>query len=231
MTPEELEKARAEDKEGARRRYHDPKRIEHFRERNRLWHRNLVSDKKDARNKQKQDHARARRKSMTPADREAENSYQRAWKSASEERKESFRQKNREWYAKRDADQKKHKNEIEKARLAARDAERKVQDKAVKAVWKHAHREVSRKANRKRKAAARIRGNFTAQEWTALVEYCEHRCLCCGKREPEIKLTVDHIVPLIKGGSNTIENLQPLCGVCNSKKGTSIIKYEVLYAA
>jgi len=33
-------------------------------------------------------------------------------------------------------------------------------------------------------------------------------------------------VPLIKGGSDSIDNLQPLCGYCNSSKGTRVIDYR-----
>ena len=65
-------------------------------------------------------------------------------------------------------------------------------------------------------------GSFTPQEWETLKAQYNWTCPHCGKREPEIKLTIDHIIPLSRGGSNNIENIQPLCGICNSKKGNKI---------
>jgi hypothetical protein len=62
----------------------------------------------------------------------------------------------------------------------------------------------------------------TFGEWEILKKQYGYTCPHCGKSEPEIKLTEDHIIPLSKGGSDLIENIQPLCGTCNSIKGTKI---------
>ncbi len=65
-------------------------------------------------------------------------------------------------------------------------------------------------------------GSYTAQEWANLCEVYNHTCPAC--KESKL-LTADHIIPLSRGGSNYINNIQPLCLSCNSKKRTKIIKY------
>lgn len=45
------------------------------------------------------------------------------------------------------------------------------------------------------------------------------KCVKCGSAE---KLEFDHIIPVIKGGSNTERNVQLLCEQCNRAKGASI---------
>jgi 5-methylcytosine-specific restriction endonuclease McrA len=81
-------------------------------------------------------------------------------------------------------------------------------------------------ANLRRARKLAASGSHTDKEWQALKAFYDYKCLCCGKREPEIKLTRDHIIPLTKGGTDSIDNVQPLCARCNSKKNNKHIDYR-----
>ena len=43
-------------------------------------------------------------------------------------------------------------------------------------------------------------------------------CYYCGSRIPPKELTMDHIVPISRGGRSTKGNLVPCCKDCNNKK-------------
>lgn len=45
------------------------------------------------------------------------------------------------------------------------------------------------------------------------------RCVNCGT---QVRLEFDHIIPVSKGGSSTVRNIQLLCELCNRDKGAKI---------
>lgn len=68
--------------------------------------------------------------------------------------------------------------------------------------------------NRKAREAANG-GSVTSDQIEELRHKQNGRCAECGKHR---KLEIDHIVPVSRGGSGDINNIQLLCGTCNKKK-------------
>ena len=88
--------------------------------------------------------------------------------------------------------------------------------------WRMRHKEQWSIINRNQRHKRRALGNINFNEWIAKVMMLGNKCQKCSKTEPEIKITIDHIVPVSKGGTNHIGNLQPLCFICNVKKGNKL---------
>ena len=113
------------------------------------------------------------------------------------------------------------------------------------AKWRDEHREEYREylRNWKRKNKDRVRasnlnsllkrkgviGSFSNFEWWCLMAGYDFKCAFCGDTEKE--LTRDHIVPISKGGTNYIDNIQPLCGSCNYTKQDRSMEEFRLYMA
>lgn len=49
----------------------------------------------------------------------------------------------------------------------------------------------------------------------------DHRCRYCGAAAPDVKLTVDHVVPVALGGADDPTNLAAACRDCNAGKSSS----------
>ena len=52
-----------------------------------------------------------------------------------------------------------------------------------------------------------------------LMERQDDTCVYCGNRRPGRAFEIDHMTPVVRGGSNDKENLQVICRPCNSRKG------------
>lgn len=81
------------------------------------------------------------------------------------------------------------------------------------------------RARKRRLKLKSVKGSHTDVEWENLKAKYNYTCLGCGKKEPEIILTRDHVIALSKKGPNYISNILPLCAPCNSKKQTKGIEW------
>ena len=167
--------------------------------------------------------------------RECENENSRRWRANNKGRVAEL---NREFY---EANREKRLTYHREYRQANRDYFRE-EMKRFRQKYPNYHRDYVREWSRRnpdkvkaqdnaRRAAKRSGGRFTAEEWVALKQRYDYHCLRCGRREPEIRLSADHVIPLSKGGINIIANIQPLCKSCNTAKHTAATDYRPLWDA
>ena len=78
--------------------------------------------------------------------------------------------------------------------------------------------EITRAALLRQRTGARRPWLRPGLRWQVL-ERDRHRCRGCGRPAGEVKLEIDHIRPVSRGGSNDIQNLRALCYDCNRGRG------------
>ncbi len=61
-------------------------------------------------------------------------------------------------------------------------------------------------------------GILSENDWIDSLDKFNHSCAICGSKDD---LCIDHKMPLSRGGTNTRDNIQPLCRECNSRKGNA----------
>lgn len=130
---------------------------------------------------------------------------------------EKYPNYNKDWYQKN----------IEKERIRSRKKYLKYKEKKQEYQRQYFAKRPGLKQEQKRNRRARekkAQGIITKGEWANLLDKYRHQCLCCGRKD--IKITMDHVIPLVSGGNHSIDNIQPLCVSCNSKKHTQTIDYR-----
>lgn len=76
---------------------------------------------------------------------------------------------------------------------------------------------------------ARQKGTHTDEEWQKMLEFFDHTCVKCEGESGLINVEKDHIKPVYQGGSDSIQNLQPLCARCNASEGPKVKDYRIEY--
>lgn len=99
-------------------------------------------------------------------------------------------------------------------------------NKGVCTICRDKQRKKSDLSKQARKAAKRARKRIVTQSVNVDLIYKRdgYKCVECKSKVVKSKTykpnqaTIDHIIPIAKGGSHTIDNLQTMCQSCNSKK-------------
>ena len=93
--------------------------------------------------------------------------------------------------------------------------------KIIRAKWRDNNREL---ANHLTKTwyprSIGSKGDYTLDEFKQKLEKFGGKCAYCRSN---IATTRDHIIPISRKGTNTIDNINPSCLSCNDKKGTKLL--------
>ena len=87
----------------------------------------------------------------------------------------------------------------------------------------HRREQVLANNRRRRTRKLGLLDHYTDQEWKDCINYWNNRCVNCGSTS---NIEADHITPISRGGTDTIDNIQPLCRHCNASKHTKTIDYR-----
>lgn len=82
------------------------------------------------------------------------------------------------------------------------------------------HRKAAKHRRRARKANAG--GTYNQNDIKLMRKACHNKCYYCGSKFVDDRFHVDHIVPLSRGGTNSLENLVLACPHCNQTKNNKL---------
>lgn len=82
---------------------------------------------------------------------------------------------------------------------------------------------------KKLKIPAKVRGDV----WNTYIgaQMAQHRCICCKKVTiKQTEFEVGHVISEKNGGTLEINNLRPICSVCNKSMGcTNMVEFVKTY--
>lgn len=88
--------------------------------------------------------------------------------------------------------------------------------------YARSHPEVGQATKRRRRAAVQSNGlyRFNGKDWKRCMDRFGGKCFYCGEKK---RLSMDHVVPVSRGGSHGAGNIVPACVSCNASKNSSFV--------
>lgn len=72
---------------------------------------------------------------------------------------------------------------------------------------------------RRRARKACVESTLSSAQWQAIKAAFSYRCAYCKRKRP---LEMDHVVPIVKKGTHTANNIVPACRSCNATKWANL---------
>ena len=169
------------------------------------------------------------RKTCNTCEAKRRNAEYWANRDAALEKAKQYREVNKEAIAARKAKYQQtpegHRNMLEASRKYYRTAKGWKQKNEYSKAWGKTEKGVLSgriRCSRRRARMAKAGGTFTASDWTAQIQQQNNLCYYCGKPfTTTAPATIDHVIPISKGGRHSPENIVAACRSCNSKKYTN----------
>lgn len=79
-------------------------------------------------------------------------------------------------------------------------------------------------AEKRRAMIKNVEGSFSDEDWKFIKKMFDYKCAYCEELK---KLTMDHVMPLSKGGFHDKYNIVPACINCNSQKHDSVSGWPI----
>jgi 5-methylcytosine-specific restriction endonuclease McrA len=130
-----------------------------------------------------------------------------------------FRERNPDYYRER------YEQNIENERARSREimrenrAKNPEMEKARKKRYRERNREAVANREREKTYARRAKQKGSPELALLMGELVKQPCVYCGSTE---RITIDHVVPLSRGGKHEAENLAPACLPCNASKSNRL---------
>jgi len=152
-----------------------------------------------------------REKSRAPATKRM-----KAWRAANPDKVQTRNEIRRE---KERAPNREHMREVRKNPVRKERLLQATREWRLKPSSKQIMRENGRIASHRRRAHLRkVENNFTRKDWQTLLSHSKHCHWCKTPFTATLRPTHDHVIPLAKGGSNTLTNSCCACRPCNVRK-------------